>query len=353
MGATLVVTGVAGLVACRLAREVLRTEEVGFNRVIGIDVTHPDGLDDLDGFEFHESDVRDDVIGEILDEGDALAHLAFVTDPSPDEEEMRSVNIGGTRNVLESAVASEVGRIVYLSSAVVYGAHPDNDFPLTEDSPLRANPDFSYAEHKLEVERWLASWREAHPDLALTVLRPAIIAGRGADNFITRQMELPRVPTVRGYRPPWQFVHVDDVVSAIIHALSNGLDGPYNVAAEGWLSHDEAVELARRRPIELPEEVAFTVAERLWKLGIAEAPPGQLHYLMHPFVLSVAKLIATGWQPEHTNREAFTELVADHEPYIALRRGVRVRKRSLGLGAGLAGAALASLAIRWLREDER
>lgn len=354
-GGTVAVTGASGLVGRRVVEMLFDPPGDGdpVERVVALDVTRHADLETSPRLDFHEVDVRDGSIRDRFVDVDAVVHLAFLTDPIADEEEMRSVNVGGTRNVLESAVAAGVGRIVYLSSAVAYGAHPDNRLPLHEDDPLRANPDFSYAEHKLEIERWITGWREEQPDLRLAVLRPAIVAGRGADNFITRQMELPRVPTVRGYRPPWQFVHVDDVAAAILHALDHGLDGAYNVAPEGWLSHDEVIDQVGRRPIELPEEVAFNIAERLWDLGVAEAPPGQLHYVMHPFVMSVAKLLATGWQPRHTNRDALQVIVDDHAPYVALRRGVRVKKRNLGVGAGLAGAALAALAVRWLRDDDR
>ena len=79
---------------------------------------------------------------------------------------------------------------------------------------------------------------------------------------------------VRGHKPPLQFVHVDDVVSALVHVIDHGLDGVYNVTAEGWLSMDEVTAIVGRRTVALPEEVAFSIAERLWRLGLGEQPPG-------------------------------------------------------------------------------
>ena len=68
---------------------------------------------------------------------------------------------------------------------------------------------------KGEVEDWLWGWAGGLPDdVTVTVLRPAIVAGPGVDNFITRQLERPRMPTVTGHQPPLQVVHVDDVVAA-------------------------------------------------------------------------------------------------------------------------------------------
>ena len=53
--------------------------------------------------------------------------------------------MNGSVNVFHAAAEGGVRKIVYTSSAVTYGAHPNNPVPLTEDSPLRANLDFSYA----------------------------------------------------------------------------------------------------------------------------------------------------------------------------------------------------------------
>ena len=66
---------------------------------------------------------------------------------------------------------------MHLSSATVYGAWPDNQIPLTEDSPLRPNPEFAYAVGKAEAERALAEWAEDHPETKVAVLRPAVTVG--------------------------------------------------------------------------------------------------------------------------------------------------------------------------------
>lgn len=342
---TVAVTGIGGLLGRRLLARLLDDPAVA--RVVGLDVEPPADLPRDERLDLRRADVRDPGIGEHLAGIDALVHLAFVLDPMRDEDTMRDVNVGGTRNVFEAAAAAGVRKVVYTSSVVAYGGHSDNDLPLTEESPLRANPGFNYAEHKYEVERWLWPWLEERGgDLTVTVLRPAIVAGPGVENFISRQFELLRPVAVRGYRPPWQFAHVEDVASALQHVVDHDLPGAFNIACEGWISYEELLAVTGTRPIELPEEVAFTLAERLWRLGLAEAPPGELHYIMHPMVMSVDKLVATGWSPQHTNREALRQLHEEHRPYVTLARGVRLRRRDLRVGAGLTGGLLAGVALR-------
>lgn len=351
MGLTVAITGVAGLMGSRLAARL--STDPAIDRLVGIDLAPSAELTAVPRLEVRPLDVRDPDLVRLLTGCDVVVHLAAMMSPAHGVAEMRSVNVDGTRNVFASAVDAGVGKVVYTSSVVVYGAHPDNELGLPESSRPRANPGFAYAEHKDAVERWLWPWLEEHPDLTATVLRPAMVAGTGVDNFLTRMLEMPRLIAVRGHRPPLQFAHIDDVVSALRLVVERDLPGVFNVACEGWLAFDEALDIAGRSPLELPQEVAFRLVERLWEVGVSEAPPGYLHYIMHPFVVSVDALLATGWTPAHTNREAFAELIADHRRYVALGGGRRVRKRTLGLTAGIAGGtALAALALRRILSDD-
>lgn len=342
---TVAVTGVSGLIGRRLVRALEDVADV--DRVIGIDVTAPEELRSSK-LEMRTADIRDERVGGALEGADTVVHLAFVLDPDRDEDRMRSVNVDGTRNVAETAAAVGARKLVYLSSATAYGAHPDNPIPLPEDAPLRANPGFNYAEHKFQVEQWLWPWSEQRTDLTVTVLRPSIVAGPGVNNFISRAIEAPRLTMVKGHKPPWQFVHVDDVAAAIVHVIARDLPGAFNVSAEGWLSFDEVLAIAGKRPLEVPEEVAFSLTDQLWRIGLGEYPAGVVHYFMHPWVVDVDKLVSTGWRPRHSNRDALAALVEEHRRYIALF-GQRASKSTLRAGAlAVGGAAAAALTVRAL-----
>lgn len=349
---TVGITGAAGLIGRRLTATLERRPDV--TRIVGLDRRGPEGITSS-RFVFRQIDVRDPDLHSSLGGIDVLIHLAFQMDPIHDEETMWSVNVDGTRNVIEAADRAGVGHLVYLSSVVAYGAAADNDLPLTEESPIRGTPDFNYAEHKREVEAWLERWLQHPRDLDVAILRPALVLGPGIQNFVTRIFEAPRITQVRGHAPPLQFLHLDDLVSAIVHTIDQRLTGAYNVCAEGWLSFDEVVELVGRRTIAIPEELAFTTAERLWKLGIGEQPPGVVRHFMHPWVMSPSRLMATGWRPRITNRAALAETVAEHEGHVALA-GVRTRwstLRGIAVAAGAAGVLLVALAVRAWRRSRR
>ncbi|MEX1177618.1 MAG: NAD-dependent epimerase/dehydratase family protein [Nitriliruptor sp.] len=346
-GLTVAVTGAAGLIGRRLVELLLDDPDVA--RVVAIDVTDPDGEPVAARLERRRGDVRDPAIGASFVGADVVVHLAFVLDPSRDEATMHAVNVGGTRTVLQAARDAGVRKVVYVSSAVVYGAHPDNPLPITEDQPLRPNTPFNYAEHKAEIERWLWPWAAQQDDMVVTVLRPSIVAGPGVSNFISRQLDAPRFNAIRGHKPPIQFVHVDDVASALVHTVHHDLPGPYNVSSVGWLSFDEVTAIAGRKVLEVPEELAFTLAARLWKLGLGEAPAGQVPYLMHPWVVGVDALVATGWRPARSNRDALAEMAAEHADELVLGplHLRRSRVRAVAAVTGLAAATtLATVAHR-------
>ena len=341
---TIAITGVAGLIGRLVLEELDARSEV--RRIVGIDRQPPAGFE-AGKLAYRELDVRDPGLVDALDGVDVLVHLAFQFDPIHDEAAMRSINVDGTRAAIAAAEQAGVDHVVYASSVVAYGARADNDVPLTEDSPLRGVPGFNYAEHKREVEEHLAPRLAAAPDgdgPTLTVLRLGALLGPGVENFFTRILESPRVPAIKGHRPPLQFLHRDDAVTAIVHAVDQRLHGAYNVAAEGWLSYDEAAAIVGRGVTELPEEVAYSTLARLWSLGIGEQPPGIISLLVHPWVMSSAKFVATGWRPRQTNRDAIASTAAEHAPYVSLL-GVRTRWASVRRAA--AGAAVVTALLTW------
>jgi UDP-glucose 4-epimerase len=341
---TVAVTGAAGYLGSRLIRTLCADGRV--EKVLGFDLRTPGFR--ADKFVFDIIDLRDERLASRLTGVDVLVHLAFVMDPIEDQAEMRDVNVNGTQNVFACAAQSGVGKIIYTSSAVAYGAHPDNDVPLTEESPLRANLDFSYAAHKLEVEYIAREFRSDHPEICLTVFRPAIVFGAGVDSAWSRFIEAPVLLAVKDHAPPFQFVHEDDVVDALALAVFGDLDGVYNLTPRGWLENDEAAGLIGRRPRELSERVAFALMDRLWARGLADAPSGMLHYVMHPWVMSGAKLAEAGFVCQRSNADTFKEALEHLQPYVRIGRS-RLRRSTirrsaaamagLALGAGAVGAA--------------
>ena len=74
-----------------------------------------------------------------------------------DHRARRAFNVRAAQTVLTSAAAGRVGRVILVTSAMVYGADPDNPVPLPEDAPLGVDHDASVAGDLLEIEHLAAA----------------------------------------------------------------------------------------------------------------------------------------------------------------------------------------------------
>ena len=360
---TIAVTGVGGFIGRALVG-ALRRDPGEVRRLLGLDVRPPVDLVDLvdpveqpgDGdrdsdlagdldldIDLRAIDVRDPELVGALDGVDVLVHLAFQFDPIRDLDEMRSINVDGTRSVMEAARAAGVPRVVYLSSVLAYDASAedahDDDGMLVETSPLRASGGFAYASHKREVEDWLWPWHAAGDTPALTVLRSAAVLGPGVENFVTRALEQPVIPRLPD-TPPLQFVHVDDVVGAIVHAVRTPIDGPFNVAPDGGIDFDNTITIIDRPTVPMQADSLERLAARGHRLGLVEVDEGIVDLFRYRWVMSNARLRATGWVPTRSNEEALLDTMLEHEGQVTIGR-LRVARRTLRLtGLAALGALL-------------
>lgn len=326
------VTGAASGLGEALTRRLAQRPDVG--KVIGID----DRRGVVPGVTWRVLDVRDPALAGRLGKVDALVHLAVDTELEHNGTSRSERNVRGTQTAVTAAAASGVRRVVLCTSAMVYGALPENPVPLDEDAPLRAVPDGSLVGDLLEMERLARLAPQTHPGLEVTVVRPAALVGPGVDSLLTRHFEAPRLLVVRDSRPKWQFCHVDDLVSALEYAALGLVSGAVTVGCEGWMEQEDVELVSGLRRIELPQALAFGTAERLHRLGVIPAPASDLQYVVHPWVVPSTRLRAAGWHPTYDNPTALgvlLEQVAGHHAVGARRIG----RRDATIGA--AGAAVA------------
>lgn len=255
------------------------------------------------------------------------------------------VDVVGTRALLDAAGSVGVRTIVLLSSATVYGAWPNNPVPLTEDAPLRPHPSLAYATHKAEIERLAAEWRDQHPEVAVALLRPAIAVAEDTTGWLASSLWAGTSFAPGDADTPVQFVHLDDLAAAVDLARRERLEGPHNVAPDGWMRSDELRRLAGRGPrVRLPERVSHRLAVWRWKLGLTSTPPGVVAYRVNPWVVANDRLRAAGWDPEHTNEEAY---VLGDRPTGWASVSPR-RRQELVLGGVAVGATAVVAGTAWL-----
>ncbi|MGR0321078.1 NAD-dependent epimerase/dehydratase family protein [Agromyces sp. ZXT2-3] len=243
---------------------------------------------------------------------DTVVHLAAIVNPGGLSEDVEyRVDVDGTRNVLDAAVAHGVRRIVVSSSGAAYGYHADNPEWLTEDDPIRGNEEFSYSRHKRLVEEMLADRRVQNPELGQVVLRIGTILGPTVANQITALWDGRRVLRIAGSESPFVFVWVDDVVGAIVRGATGEVTGVFNVAGDGRVTVTEIAEALDKPTVTVPPTLLTAVLRIAHALRLTVHGPERVGFLRYRPVLDNTRLKRDlGYTPRRTSREAFDDYLA-------------------------------------------
>ncbi len=272
----LLVTGGAGYIGSVVAHQLLEAghETVVFDNISkGYEKAVPEGARFVRGDLLDAEEVRG-----VLEEGfDGVLHfaaLSLVGESVEQPERYYRNNVCGTLNLLEAMSEAGVRRLVFSSTAAVYG-EPE-EVPIPETAPtLPTNP---YGGSKLAVDQMIRAVAEAR-SLAATSLRYFNVAGASGRFGEDHQPETHLIPLVlqaasgtrdsikifgtdyptRDGTPIRDYIHVEDLGRAHLLALEAAEPGEhrvYNLGNGAGFSVREVIEAARRvtgRPIEAIE----------------------------------------------------------------------------------------------------
>jgi UDP-glucose 4-epimerase len=323
---TVAVTGPTGDIGRSLLRALERRPEVG--RIIAMARRPFDPRENgLRRTEYRQGDVLDRAgVAELIDGADVVVHLAFVI--MGDLDETQHVNIEGSRNVFEAAVAARAQRIVYASSVAAYGFHADNPPLLTEEVPPRGTERHYYSAQKAELEGVLGDVAGGTAT-STYVFRPCIVAGpdalalletipyvRLSDQMpaaVLRALEF--MPVLKPVLPDtgveFQLVHHDDVAAALAAAvLGRGQPGVYNLAASGTLTMSDLADALGWYSVPVPEIAVGAAAELVARLPFVPSEAQWIESVRRPVLMDTAKARRVlRWRPRHDARETLQAMV--------------------------------------------
>lgn len=318
----ILVTGGAGYIGSFIVRAL---EDAGYHPVIADNLSqgHKEAVS---GFEIHEIDLvsEKEKLDKLFAEGnfEGVIHMAgFIQmgESFRDPQKYFHNNLESSMNLFDTMVKHKVSKIVFSSSAGVYGS-PESS-PITED--VVKNPENPYGETKWQIERmlmWLdkahevksaairyfnaagaaldGSIGEAHPDeshiIPLVVL--AALAGKKftlfGDDYNTKDGTCVR-----------DYIHVLDLAKAHILALEKLLAGGesnyYNAGTGEGYSNKQIV-----------EEVEKVVGKFEWQIGPRR--PGDADELVAANEKIKKEL---KWQPQYGLQEIIESAVEWHKSH--------------------------------------
>lgn len=151
---------------------------------------------------------------------DAIVNAAALSSPWGPAKEFYRCNVSSTKEVVDAANAHGIGRLVHISSPTIYCERRDRENIRENDSIPRPMNAYSLTKWKAELLLRKASTVET------AILRPRAIYGPWDTVLLPRLLRAAKqreIPLIRGGAALLDITYVDNVVDAVMLALSRPL----------------------------------------------------------------------------------------------------------------------------------
>ncbi|MBQ3667096.1 MAG: SDR family NAD(P)-dependent oxidoreductase [Elusimicrobiaceae bacterium] len=230
-----------------------------------------------------------------------LAALISVADSMAKPQETARINLGGTVNVLEAAKQCGVKRVVFSSSAAVYGTRPE--LPYKEDTPADCQSPYAWSKQASEV---LCRLYTKVYGLETVILRYFNVFGNGQNANSAYAAVIAKFMQLAAQNKPlaidWDglqsrdFVNIADVIQATLLAADKGVCGEiYNVASGRTYTL-----------LELADTIEKVSGHKLERISRPKRPGD-----VHESSADIRKIKALGYKPSVTLEEGLKEMWAD------------------------------------------
>lgn len=198
--------------------------------------------------------------------------------------------------------------VVASSSAILpIGSHA----PLLQDErQAPARDGGRLAASIAEAEDYARETAQRLPHVAVAILRLQQLVGPAVRGPLAALLARDPVPSVLGFDPAIQLLHLEDAADALIHAASQALAGVYHVASAGVVRWGEALRVMERRTLPLLPVPVGPLEPLLDRLGLPFLPAELVDLLRFGHALDPRKLERTGWHARFDQRACLAELVA-------------------------------------------
>jgi len=303
MAESVLVTGANGFIGSHVTRLL---ESLG-HKIIPIDVLPRSADLSLLGIKTpsHIVNVTDAMVFRELCAKEKPTHIFHAAHPPRDETpSVLNYCYHAMTNILDAARELKIGRVVYASSASIYGQlkKPDGSL-ITEDDAATIYPTYFYRAAKT-VSEWMGDFYREKYGVSFVALRYSSVYGPGLYRSIPLELKKgilgqPCRPFLT--RPQDDLIYVDDVADAVRRALfaDKPLSRAYNIGLDKTYVNEDLVQVIRKA---LPD-LKFEIGQHP---NAAEVAP---HRLRNPLDISLAKK-ELDWAPAIYLEEGIARLAA-------------------------------------------
>ena len=303
------VTGAAGFLGSQIVAALARRKS---HKVVAHDIipieTKFENVDVVSG------DILDgESLLRLTESIDVVFHNAALVPVTKAGKRFFDVNIVGTENVIRACRNNGVTQLIHLSSSAIYGL--PIEAPITPSTPC--NPIDDYGKSKLEAERRVIDYIEAG-GRAISIRPRTIVGGSsrlGIFQILFQWISEGRSVYIIGDGSNlFQFLHVRDLISAIMKASQKKYSGVLNVGSQEYGTIKQTLEklcryastgsIVRSLPVTLTR-IGLAVADRL-----RISPLAPYHYMTYhmPYYFDISYTKAfLDWSPTYSDYEGLTE----------------------------------------------
>lgn len=310
MAKRVLITGGTGFLGVHLARFLLKKKY----DITLFDLAPLDAKDLLGKVNVVKGDIRNNSSVDKAIRGiDYVVHAAAALPIQVSRDAIFSVNIDGTKNVLDASLKNKVKRLVFISSTAVYGV--PKHLPETETSPL--DPIGYYGISKITGEKLCMEYQKK--GLQVNIFRPKTFLGTERLGVFELWFEAifnnKSVFILGSGNNKYQLLAVSDLVDAIEKALTSRANGEiFNIGAEEFgtwrtdLGYVIEKASSKSKIVSIPTAPAQLILRVLEALRLS--PIAAWHYKTMPVdsyvSIEKAKKILK-WQPKKSNKDLFLE----------------------------------------------
>ena len=206
-----------------------------------------------------------------------------------DDQRRHLAGVQNSLRVFREALKQNIPKIIVLSSCLAYGARYSNPVYIHEDDLLLGDRRYEHIRSIIELEESCLAAIATGPEKSIIILRPALVLGPTIDNSMTRFFKLPVIPYQFGFDPVMQFIHEDDVVRAIIHAIKNDANGPFNIACNDFITFSQLCTIIGKKRVPLFHIAVDLLSSRLWRYRLSQFSPAFMNLIKYRVVMDISK----------------------------------------------------------------